>query len=673
MDYLNIDDLYDRNWSRDGIKTILGVDTRKESHAEFLLKVVEKEERLMPFILIAHKTEIKRIIDKSNIKKLSKEFIKNMKLNINDSRMEQKRKAIALFIQKSLEYNKKIDKKILFMLSFEEMISILENNSFKNMLTEELLNRYELEKTLRKYANDFNKDYKELYSEFILNPTETKINEIKNRLTEEKHEQDKKFRELTKIEDIENFYIKARSIKRDFKAFLGPTNSGKTYNAIKALEKASTAVYLAPLRLLAREVYDTLKNKGIRVSLITGEEKIIDEKATHVCSTIEALDINKKYDLAVIDEVQFLNDRQRGSSWTRAVYGVFAKKVICLGSPNTEHILNKILRKTNENLEVIYLDRKTILSNSDILYNISDIQKGDAVIAFSRKKIYDIKYEIESETNLSIGVIYGMMPPEIRIKTAERFNNGDIDIIIATDAIGIGLNLDIKRIVFTDLEKYNGFDYEGISQDLFKQISGRAGRYKKYDEGFVTACEDLSFDFNERKWENYISKLHEVEKDIEKIYFFPELEHLMKISDELNEKHDLRKIIKTYENHFKDTTGLFKKNFSFINENLEIINNKEISLEDKYRLLFAPISRTNKDLFKELLTYYCEGNQISFDDFAYTTKRDIAYIEEMIQDINIYRWMHFSFPENFDIGNLNEIYEELLSVLDLEMIRISKK
>lgn len=662
-------DLYERGWSKNTITEILGEPDRGNVYNR---KRVISAEKTTTFILQTYKTEIKRSMMKDHLKKVPGDILSILKLSSNLSVNQQKKEMVAYFISRAKEFNKNINIKALFFFSLDEMISIIESDNFKNLINPSREEKYDLERDVRTLANEYHRPYKLLKAEFDKNPTREHFENIKRDILKEKETLDKSFRKITKVEDIENFYKEARSIKRNFTAYLGPTNSGKTHNAIEELIKSPSGVYLAPLRLLAREVYDTLKYAGVRVSLITGEEKIIDPDATHTCSTVEALDIHKKYDLAVIDEVQFLNDSQRGQAWTRAMYGAYADNIICLGSSNAESIVRKILAKTNEEIIVHHLERKTILSPAETLFSMNDIKKGDAIIAFSREKIYDIKSQLEKETDLKIGVIYGMMPPEIRIKAANRFNAGEIDIIIATDAIGIGLNLEIQRIVFTDLEKYNGQTIQPITTDLFKQISGRAGRYKKYDEGFVTICDEFFNTYNHSTWMKYINSLFYAEKDIEKIYFFPELEHLMKISDELKETENIKKIIETYATYFSDTSGLFKKNFSFIEENLRIINELPLPLEDKYRLLFAPISRSNKEFFTELLDILCDEEKVSFDDLDIRIKRDISYIEEMVQDINIYRWMHYAYPHTFEIGSLNERYIELLNVLDEEMISISQ-
>lgn len=661
MEHFTKDDLYNRGWKKENIERLLG---DPDEGYLYHRKRVRKQEESREFILSKYNKEINNIIEKSNVKKISKDDIQKNKLDIKKGRKQIIKDYICIFIKNSRIANNNIDMDLLFSFSLEEMIEIFRKDAYKTMITDDIINNFNKAKKIEELSNEYDKSIKEIEEKLEI----YSIDEYENILKIEKSKQDKKYRELARVEDIENFYKKARSIKRNFKAYLGPTNSGKTYNAIQALLKSNNAVYLAPLRLLAREVYELLKENGIKVSLITGEERIIDQDATHTCSTIEALNINKKYDLAVIDEAQFLNDRQRGSSWTRAVYGVYADNVICLGSDNVENVLKRILKTTNEEMEVIHLERKTTLSSSDIIYNVDNLQKGDAVIAFSRKKIYEYKKIIEEETDLKVGVIYGMMPPEIRIKTAKNFNSGELDIIIASDAIGIGLNLEIQRIVFTDLEKFDGLEFKEIKTDLFKQIAGRAGRYKKYDEGYVTICEDLAFKFREKQWNKFVDTLHDKEKEITKIYFFPELEHLMKIADELNEYFDIEKIIKKYEEHFTDENELFKKNFSFIEENLAIVNNRELPLENKYRLLFAPLSLANKNLFKHLLVILENNEFISFDDLSISYKKDIKDIEELIQEINMFRWMHFQYPENFEIGSLDEKYIELLEVLEDEMI-----
>lgn len=671
-------DLIDRGWNNELIKEFIFlpdkiIHDKKNGHESlYNKKKIRELESTYRFFYIKYRSDITTLIQKSSVKKVNKDDLRRLEIDVQGSRASQKRKVVFKFYQAAKEYDKEIEPEFIFNFNLEDMLRIIRENSFKEHIGNDLFEKMKLEKELKVFADSLGLNFNNLKQKLQSNPTSQRLEEIKEEVYREKREKEKKLREITSVEDIENFYFDARSIKREFIAFLGPTNSGKTYQALQELEKAETGVYLAPLRLLAREVYDSFIEKGIKTSLITGEEKIIDENATHICSTIEALDIYKKFDVAVIDEVQFVNDSQRGQAWTRAVYGVFANTVICLGSSNSEEILKKILRKTKENIKVTHLERKTPLRDGGVIYNIEDLKQGDAVIAFSRKAIYDIKAQIEARTDLRVGLIYGMLPPEIRVGTAKKFNNGEVDIVIATDAIGIGLNLDIQRIVYSDFNKYNGFDFENITEDLFKQISGRAGRYMKHEEGLVSVCEPLFYKFDRKEWNNYIYSLHEESKEIENIYFFPEYEHLLKVAEELNEDKDLKFIINTYQKYFSDKDKIFKKNFSFIDDNLEAVNHRELDLYEKYRLLFAPVNKANYDMFIELLDSLEENKRVDFDTFNFDTNVNIAELEELIANINICRWMHYLFPAVFELGELDKVYEYALINLERKMDDLSR-
>lgn len=160
--------------------------------------------------------------------------------------------------------------------------------------------------------------------------------------------------------DLKSLYPLARSLNRKLKFFVGPTNSGKTYSAMVELKKANSGLYLAPLRLLALEGFEDLKEYKIGTSLITGEEQIIDEDASHVCSTIEMVDFDMDVDVAVIDEVQMLDDDDRGWAWVNAIIGAPAKTIIMTGSVNALDSIKKIAAYLGEDLEVVKFQRKIL-------------------------------------------------------------------------------------------------------------------------------------------------------------------------------------------------------------------------------------------------------------------------------------------------------------------------
>ncbi|CUM66862.1 uncharacterized protein PRCAT00004546001 [Priceomyces carsonii] len=312
---------------------------------------------------------------------------------------------------------------------------------------------------------------------------------------------------LTSLIDFSNpaeWFPEARKMKRKIIMHVGPTNSGKTYNSLKKLAEAKSGYYAGPLRLLAREIYERFNDQGIKCNLVTGEEVLpsIDEfgKISDISSgTIEMIPLNKKMDICIIDEIQMLADDRRGAAWTSAVLGVLAKEIHACGEESAVPLIKKLTKITGDELEVRKykrLGKLTVLDKP--VSSLKKLRKGDCVIAFSKRKILELKCEIERNTDLKVGVIYGALPPEIRSKEANGFNNGQYDVLVASDAVGMGLNLKILRIVFYTVKKFNGSETIPLTASSIKQIAGRAGRFSKVDgelEGFVTSfsSKDLKF------------------------------------------------------------------------------------------------------------------------------------------------------------------------------------
>ncbi|MCK4441946.1 MAG: helicase, partial [Sulfurovaceae bacterium] len=249
------------------------------------------------------------------------------------------------------------------------------------------------------------------------------------------------------IRDFKSLYPIARLLKREIIFHVGPTNSGKTYQALQHLKSADTGYYLAPLRLLALEGYERLKANGVNVSLITGEEEIIDEDSTHISSTIEMMNSSVEVDVAVIDEIQMIDDRDRGWAWANALIGVPAKKVILTGSSDALDAITKLCEYLQEPLEVIHFERKNELKLLTSSTPIKYIEKGTAIVAFSRRDVLALRQQLSSRYEVS--VVYGNLSPEVRREEARRFREGESDILVATDAIAMGLNLPIKTILFS--------------------------------------------------------------------------------------------------------------------------------------------------------------------------------------------------------------------------------
>ncbi|HHH51611.1 MAG TPA: DEAD/DEAH box helicase, partial [Campylobacterales bacterium] len=256
------------------------------------------------------------------------------------------------------------------------------------------------------------------------------------------------------IRDFKSLYPIARLLNREIIFHVGATNSGKTYQALQHLQLADTGYYLAPLRLLALEGYETLKAKEVNISLITGEEEIIDEDSTHISSTIEMMNSSIEVDVAVIDEIQMINDRDRGWAWANALIGVPAKKVILTGSADALDAVTKLCEYLEEPLEVIHFERKNELKVLTNPTPIKSIEKGTAIVAFSRRDVLGLKQQLSSRYDVS--VVYGNLSPEVRREEARRFREGKSDILVATDAIAMGLNLPIKTLLFSKDNKFDG-------------------------------------------------------------------------------------------------------------------------------------------------------------------------------------------------------------------------
>lgn len=269
---------------------------------------------------------------------------------------------------------------------------------------------------------------------------------------------------------------------------IGDTNTGKTHHALERMKEAETGLYLAPLRLLALEIYDKLNVEGTPCSLKTGEEEKVTFNASHTSSTVEMFHEKDFYDVIVIDEAQMITDKDRGFSWYKAITKANAKEVHIIGSKNSKSMMLQLLGKAD--FEIHEYSRDTPLEVETKEFNIHHIRKGDALICFSRRRVLETASKLQSSGH-TVSIIYGSMPPETRKKQIQRFNKGDAKVIVSTDAIGMGLNLPIRRIVFLENEKFDGTRRRRLTSQEVKQIAGRAGRKGKYNIGKVAFIKEV--------------------------------------------------------------------------------------------------------------------------------------------------------------------------------------
>ncbi len=295
-------------------------------------------------------------------------------------------------------------------------------------------------------------------------------------------------------------FPKALAMERKFILHIGPTNSGKTFHALNRLKDARCGVYLGPLRLLALEVYEKMKEYGTPCCMLTGQEYLEEANSRVTASTVEMLDIEKEYDIVVIDEAQMVADELRGHSWTRAILGARSKEIHICMSPAAEKVVKHLISLCNNSYEICRYERKTPLELEEYPFIFpDDVEQGDALIVFSKKDVLNVAGRLE-QNGIEASVIYGSLPPEIRRRQMHLFNNGDTKVVVSTDAIGMGLNLPVRRIVFLETMKYDGKNIRALEVPEIKQIAGRAGRFGRYDIGYVTAMHHSRLTFLKKQW-----------------------------------------------------------------------------------------------------------------------------------------------------------------------------
>jgi ATP-dependent RNA helicase SUPV3L1/SUV3 len=279
---------------------------------------------------------------------------------------------------------------------------------------------------------------------------------------------------------------------------LGPTNSGKTFQALQELVLAGSGWYLSPLRLLAHEVHETLNRKDVPCSLLTGEERIPVKDAQITASTIEMFDPGRSGECVIIDEAHMLTDPQRGWAWTRAIMEARAPNIHIIGAPFIEPLVTRMVKAAGMQIEKVEHARLTPLKVIQTPWQMSKLPAQTILIAFSRAAVLGLKTELEQRHGRSVSVVYGYLPPEVRLKQAERFASGESEICVATDAVGMGLNLPANNVCFYETEKFDGHSWRTLNSNEIRQIGGRAGRFGLSKFGQVGALTEGDLEIVER-------------------------------------------------------------------------------------------------------------------------------------------------------------------------------
>ena len=441
-------------------------------------------------------------------------------------------------------------------------------------------------------------------------------------------------------------YIEARRLKRMVYLHLGETNTGKTYEAIERLKVSDNGLYLAPLRILALEIFERLNESDVACNLVTGEEEIIIEGAKHQSCTVEKLNIDQNYKVAVIDEIQMLGDNQRGAAWTRALLGLKCPEIHVCGALNAKDLVEEILQSCEDKYEIKEYVRNVPLQIEEKPFDMKEVKEGDALIVFSKKRVLEIA-KMFKDNKVETSMIYGDLPPEVRKIQYRDFIDGRNKILVSTDAIGMGVNLPIRRIIFMNSKKFDGDEIRTLTSQEIKQIAGRAGRKGIYEIGYVASTKG-QYEFMKRNIEKRDDPL------IEAVVGPGEV--LLKIK-----ALPLRDKLALWATR-EDKVPLYKK--MDIRDYILILDNiKRYKLEEEveWRLMRLPFDVHNERVFETFIDYV-EQYFIRKNEAIYKPVEDgksLEALEIYYQKINLY----YSFAKNFKIPFEEEwVYDERKAV-----------
>ncbi|GBB92372.1 hypothetical protein RclHR1_00200005 [Rhizophagus clarus] len=502
-------------------------------------------------------------------------------------------------------------------------------------------------------------------------------------------EQDKeKYHSLKQLSDLSfpaEWHPSARTMQRKIIMHVGPTNSGKTYNALQKLEKAESGIYCGPLRLLAHEIFDRMNNKSIPCNLVTGEER--RELAGHhvplTASTVEMANLNTQLDVAVIDEIQMISDQQRGWAWTQALLGLQAKEIHLCGEASAVKLVKSICASLNEDVEVREYERlsKLVIADESLNGDIKKIQKGDCVVTFSRKAIFGLKHEIETATGLRCAVVYGALPPETRAMQAKLFNdpNSGYDVLIASDAVGMGLNLNIRRIVFETVKKYDGKDIVYVPIPQIKQIAGRAGRYGFENSiGEVTALESQDL--------RYVQKaMLTPSVELEVAGLQPTMEMVEQFAHQLPDIEQFEKLLEKFEDLARVDGQFFLCNFDAQKAIAKSIEHVDLTIPERFVFATSPVNISDPKLvsiIKKFAEHYSERKPILLSSIVRLDVKipedmlGLSHIESKHRIIMLYLWLSYRLSESF--LNTQEALEmkskcEMMIHQSLQSLKFSRK
>lgn len=497
--------------------------------------------------------------------------------------------------------------------------------------------------------------------------------------------------DLRKVSDLTEpsfWYLEARELKRKIIYHSGPTNSGKTYSALQRFMSSKSGIYCGPLKLLANEVYIKANNAGTSCDLLTGEERKFasstGKPSDHMACTVEMASLEREYDVAIIDEIQMIQDPQRGWAWTRAFLGLRAKEIHVCGDKTATELISDLSFLTGDEFMLNSYERLTPLTiMKTALKSYDNVEPGDCFVCFSKNDLFNVLMNLEKRGH-EVALIYGAMPPGVKLAQAARFNdpNDPCKILVATDAIGMGLNLNIRRIIFYSLRKPQmrekkpdddadeGMDFEYVTTSQALQIAGRAGRFNTaFKDGFVTTftIDDLSI------------LTHILKQPLEKTFkagLHPTAEQIELFGYHLP-NHNLSELLNIFTNICKIDDGqYFLCNLNSIKFLANLIDHIPIKLKAKYTFATSPINSKQTfvcSCFVKFVRFYSNNDPVSTEvlkkmlDWPLKvpkTVQDVTHLESVYDVLDLYLWLGYRFADIFSsVEDVKQMRVELESVI----------
>ncbi|UIP34541.1 SUV3 family DEAD/DEAH box RNA helicase [Stutzerimonas kunmingensis] len=450
----------------------------------------------------------------------------------------------------------------------------------------------------------------------------------------------------------------ARRLTRRWTALLGPTNSGKTHRSIEAMAAAEHGIYLSPLRLMALENQERIETMGVRCSLVTGEEEIIREGATHFCCTVEefARFRHQHWDVVVVDEVQMMADSQRGWAWVDALVSAHTPQLMMTGPALIEPSLRTLCDLCEDKLVVQRTKRLSPVEVARHATTLERLEPGSLLVAFSRKLVLELKGMLES-AGKSVSVVYGALSPEVRREQARRFREGEADIMVATDAVGMGLNLPAHTLCFYTDEKFDGIQNRQLKVQEVKQIGGRAGRFGHHDSGEITALDPQTLKSIRRLFNSPDAPV-----DLSQFQVRPSIDHLSAISELMGEPSLLRSWL-TFNRNINYGEAFISVLPDELAEWIELIDDPKIPLWLRWTFACTPIrggfDSPASQHAQRWIKRVAEGHAIPMPKLLLGS--DLSSLESTLHVVETYLHLARSLPEHFPEHDDGEDARKLLN------------